>query len=170
MKKNFFLMASLILTVALCMVSCKKENINANKQETAETAEPSGDGIIQNAVKDYDGNTYNAIKLSNQVWMASNLRTTHFANGEEIEEGTVSNYHRPYYHKTDGNIETYGYLYNWKAALNMAESSENNPSGIQGVCPNGWHLPSEAEWEQLINYCKSKSEYTCTGSKSCPYK
>jgi hypothetical protein len=41
---------------------------------------------------------------------------------------------------------TYGVLYNWPAAMNGAASSSLNPSGVKGICPNGWHLPSDAEW------------------------
>jgi uncharacterized protein (TIGR02145 family) len=47
---------------------------------------------------------------------------------------------------------TYGVLYNWPAAMNGAASSTTNPSGVQGVCPTGWHLPSDAEWTQMENY------------------
>ena len=43
-----------------------------------------------------------------------------------------------------------------------ASSSNANPSGVQGVCPDGWHVPSDAEWTQLENYVSSQSEYVCT--------
>ncbi len=43
-------------------------------------------------------------------------------------------------------------LYNWSAAMQRAPSSDANPSRVQGICPKGWHLPSDAEWTQLINY------------------
>jgi uncharacterized protein (TIGR02145 family) len=51
--------------------------------------------------------------------------------------------------KATENYATYGVLYNWTAAMNGAESSDANPSGVQGICPDGWHLPSDAEWKQL---------------------
>src|SRR4030042_875983 len=54
--------------------------------------------------------------------------------------------------KATGNYMTYGVLYNWSAAMNGAASSIANPSGVQGVCPTGWHLPSDAEWTQLTDY------------------
>ena len=50
------------------------------------------------------------------------------------------------------NNNTYGVLYNWPAAMNGAASSTTNPSGVQGVCPTGWHLPSDAEWTELTDY------------------
>jgi uncharacterized protein (TIGR02145 family) len=45
--------------------------------------------------------------------------------------------------------DKYGRLYNWDTAMGGAASSVANPSGIQGVCPSGWHLPSSAEWAAL---------------------
>jgi uncharacterized protein (TIGR02145 family) len=54
--------------------------------------------------------------------------------------------------KATVNYPTYGVLYNWPAAMNGATSSTANPSGVQGVCPTGWHLPSNAEWIELIDY------------------
>ena len=53
------------------------------------------------------------------------------------------------------NNNTYGVLYNWPAAMNGAASSTTNPSGVQGVCPTGWHLPSDEEWTILTNYLGS---------------
>ena len=43
-------------------------------------------------------------------------------------------------------------MYNWPAAMNGASSSVLNPSEVQGVCPCGWHLPSDAEWNQLSDF------------------
>ena len=58
----------------------------------------------------------------------------------------------------------YGYYYNWPAAMHSAASSEAVPSGVQGVCPNGWHLPSDAEWTILTDYVSSQAEYMCDGN------
>jgi uncharacterized protein (TIGR02145 family) len=54
--------------------------------------------------------------------------------------------------KATANYNTYGVLYNWPAAMAGSESSSSKPSGVQGVCPTGWHLPSDAEWSELTNY------------------
>ncbi len=166
MKKRFlYLMVSLVLPIALCMVSCKKDNIEMPDSSNLGNQEPQGDGIIRNAVKDYDGNTYDAVKLGNQVWLASNMRTTHYADGTEIDQGTSMSYSKPYYYKPNDLDPSFGFFYNWKAAVRGAASSESNPSGVQGVCPNGWHVPSDAEWDELANYCWSKSEYVCSSNK-----
>jgi uncharacterized protein (TIGR02145 family) len=54
--------------------------------------------------------------------------------------------------KATSNYTTYGVLYSWTAAMAGATSSDSNPSGVQGVCPSSWHLPSDAEWTQLTDY------------------
>lgn len=122
--------------------------------------------IIHNAVTDIDGNHYDAVKIGDQVWIAQNLRTTHYADGTAIPAGG-DNYSDtdPYFYVTPGlDASVYGYYYNWPAAMHGAASSNTVPSGVQGVCPNGWHLPSDAEWSQLTDYVVSQSEYTCGGN------
>lgn len=93
-------------------------------------------------VTDFDGNVYNTVQIGNQCWMASNLNTTRTATGILINRYCYSGF----------TCEPYGGLYTWSTAINGATSSNNNPSGVQGICPNGWHLPSDAEWTQLIDY------------------
>lgn len=107
--------------------------------------------FIENAVQDYDGNAYNATKLGDQTWMASNLKTTHYADGVDV---TFT-----YPDGNQDNVNQYGYLYSFKTATRGAYSEENpNPSGVQGICPNGWHLPSLAEWDQLKYYLESHED------------
>ena len=50
--------------------------------------------------------------------------------------------------------------------MNGSLSSSANPSEVQGVCPDGWHVPSDAEWTQLTNYVSSQSQYVCGSSTS----
>lgn len=117
------------------------------------------DTYIENAVQDYDGNSYDATQLGDQTWMASNLKTTHYADGSYVFEGQYStNDAAKYPNGNPDNVEQYGFLYNIVLATRGEYSAENsNPSGVQGVCPNGWHLPSLAEWEQLETYLESHS-------------
>jgi len=111
------------------------------------------------SVSDFDGNIYRTVQIGNQLWMASNLRTTHYADGTPIQvlesdsdwEALDLDDKAYCYYDNDGNAEafTYGALYTWSAALNGAYSSDVNPSLVQGVCPDGWHIPSDAEWKEL---------------------
>ena len=110
-----------------------------------------------------DGNHYNMVKIGNQIWMADNLR---YEGNTTIGTTTSTTIKYRYYpNNNSSNVATYGYLYNWPAAMNGNSSSSSNPSGVQGVCPNGWHLPSDAEWRQLTDYLSSQSEFQC-GSDS----
>ena len=121
-------------------------------------------------VTDHEGNVYATVQIGNQCWMRENLRTKHYADGVAIPAGgSNTSYTEPYYYDYSSHslpLATRGYLYNWPAAMHSASSSSANPSGVQGICPTGWHLPSDAEWTQLTNYVGSQSEYTCGGSSS----
>jgi len=117
-------------------------------------------------VTDYDGNIYHTVKIGDQCWMKENMRTTHYANGGIIPEGSTSSSTTPYYYDYDTSgiaLAQRGYLYNWPAVMHGAGSSDANPSGVQGICPNGWHVPSDAEWDQLENYLRSQSLYKIDG-------
>ena len=50
--------------------------------------------------------------------------------------------------------------------MNGATSSTANPSGVQGICPDGWHVPSDAEWAQLTDYVSIQSQYVCGSNNS----
>jgi uncharacterized protein (TIGR02145 family) len=109
---------------------CKPE-INAN-------------GIyLKQKPKDADGNEYEAVLIGDQTWMAENMKYI-------IDEGSRC-------HDNDANCENFGRLYNWATAMNGAASSTANPSGVRGICPANWHIPSKAEYEQLNNYVKDNN-------------
>lgn len=113
-------------------------------------------------VTDYDDNVYHAVQIGEQCWMKENLRTTHYADGSVIQTSTTTSSTVPYYYQNPNlDVTQYGLLYNWAAVMNGAASSNVNPSGVQGICPNGWHVPSNAEWTQLIDYVKSQPEFVC---------
>lgn len=121
------------------------------------------------SVTDYDGNHYPTVEIGQQCWMKENLSTTHYTDGTEIPLGTTLSENTAYRHcpnNNSANVPIYGYLYNWTAVMHGASSSNANPSGVQGICPPGWHVPSDAEFEQLINYVSSQSQYGCGGNSS----
>lgn len=114
-----------------------------------------------------DNQLYKTVRIGEQVWMAENLR---FFPGSPLptelnlpEDGsnTEPRYYVYGYNGvgTEGiaaaNFANFGVLYNWPAAMAGAEASSTNPSGVQGVCPDGWHLPSEAEWVQLTDFVRT---------------
>ena len=120
-------------------------------------------------VTDYDSNRYNTVKIGEQCWMKENLRSTHYSDGTNIELGKSYSYDAAYRYYPNNHriyVYTYGYLYNWKAVMRNSPSSINIPSGVQGICPNDWHVPSYAEWTQLVDYVSSQSQYMCGGNNT----
>ena len=121
-------------------------------------------------VTDDDGNVYTTIMIGSQCWMAENLRVTRPASGQLIPyaggPSTVSQT-SPYRYYPNGdyqNIASYGYLYNFPAVLSGETSSSSNPSGVRGICPFGWHVPSAAEWTQLTDFVMSQIPYRCVNN------
>ncbi len=179
MRKYFILGAALVVSVAMLFTSCKKEEVNNNGNNSGNTENPgggSGSGnqeypetavVLPNAVSDIDGNSYDAVQIGNQVWMAENLRTTKYADGTTIPMGSTYSLTDPYRYAPNNetsNVASYGYLYNWPAVMHGTSGSENNPSGVQGICPTGWHVPSDAEWTELTNYMKTQPAYMASGN------
>lgn len=120
-------------------------------------------------VSDVDGNTYATVQIGSQCWMAENLRTTKYADGTAIAQGSSTSTTMGYWYYPNNdsiNKSTYGLLYNWKAVMGTSSSSSSNPSGVQGVCPTGWHVPSDAEWTQLIGYVSTEVSYHCGGTST----
>lgn len=98
-------------------------------------------------ITDFEGNVYRTVKIGNQIWMAENLKTKFYKNGGVIEKvepkygytkankGVYCNYDN----KPDNSI-FYGYMYNFPAI--------SNP---EGICPEGWHLPTFNDMYTMIN-------------------
>jgi uncharacterized protein (TIGR02145 family) len=101
-----------------------------------------------NTVTDIDGNVYQTVTIGTQVWMAENLKVTHYRNGDPVpnvtDGGTWSGLSTGAYcnyNNDTGNVATYGRLYNW---YGVADS--------RNIAPAGWHVASDAEWQTLVDY------------------
>ena len=148
------------------------QNQNASESLTLQfaTAQGMNDGLpcpSSPTVTDQDGNVYNTVQIGNQCWMKENLRVTHYSNGEAIPMGDSTSLTLPYRYCPDNdtaNVASHGYLYTWPSVMHGAPSSSDNPSGVQGICPKGWHVPSNAEFGQLIYYAGSMSTYQCSNN------
>lgn len=98
----------------------------------------------QGTVTDKEGNVYATIVIGTQTWMAENLRSTKYPDGSSIGQDGF------YYYNNDiSNKSSYGCLYIWDVAMRGEAASNSVPSGRQGVCPQGWHIPSDEEWKIL---------------------
>jgi uncharacterized protein (TIGR02145 family) len=101
-----------------------------------------------NPATDADGNTYTTVSIGTQVWMKENLKVSKYRNGNLIPtnldnaswKNTTSGAYA-IYNNDAANNNTYGKLYNWYA---LADS--------RGLCPTGWHVPSDAEWTTLKTF------------------
>lgn len=102
-----------------------------------------------------DGKTYKIVKIGKQIWMAENLNYA--------VEGSLC------YDNDLANCDKYGRLYNWATAMALPEECNENECKSQlktphiGVCPKGWHLPTNVEWDELLRYVDGNN-----GTKS-PY-
>lgn len=126
---------SIFLCFAVFLISCK--------EEPEPIPEPT-------TVEDFDGNIYNIITIGNQKWLQENLRVTHFNNGDAIPTTTpatldLSNQENPIYQWSyngeNQNIAQYGLLYSWHTV-----------SDSRGIAPEGWHVATEEDWDELISY------------------
>ncbi len=102
-----------------------------------------GDGL-----KDFDGNHYNSVVIGIQVWMKENLNVSHYRNGDVIPQVTDPTQWKNlttgawcYYNNDPGYGSIYGKLYNWYAV-----------NDYRGIAPNGFHIPTDAEWTILTNF------------------
>ena len=126
----------------------------------SDTESKTGYIMVTDPITDYDGNIYKTVQIGNQLWMKENLKTTHYADGTALIDGTGAgdisgDYTTKYcfaYHDNESYVATHGRLYTWAAAMNGASGSETNPGEVQGVCPDGWHLPGDDEWQELEMY------------------
>ena len=137
MKRIFIVSATLLLSL-FAFTHCNHENGGEN-----------GNNDNPCAVVDADGNCYDTVHIGNQIWMKSNLRTTHFRDGSPIPLGnnmnvtsSVSGYCRPTNTDIPGyNSEIHGLYY-----------SEAAVHDTRGLCPAGWHVPTLADWNEMAKH------------------
>lgn len=161
----------LLLCSAFILASCDKDDDIITSFE-------------QSTVTDCDGNEYRTVKIGDQWWMAENMRATKY-DTESSQAGTVialasqmGGYYTPYYTRimpTTNSIvgginlsvnlsveqrAKIGHLYNWAAAMGVETGEvEAGPEGRQqGICPNGWHIPTDSEWTTLTDYISKNCE------------
>jgi len=127
-------------------------------------------------VNDVDGNTYNTVLIGTQCWLKENMRTTKYPGGGAITKGNpaeivgpwstdVGLYSCPPIDNTTGEdcaaAASLGMLYQWSAAMDGSTTA-----GAQGICPTGWHVPSDIDWKTLEGSLgMSVAEQNLTGQR-----
>ena len=139
-------------------------------------------------VSDHEGNVYATVQVGEQCWMRDNLRTmTSPSTGTYLIPAAGTDYtftgKQAFWYNNSATYApmNYGLMYNWNAAVDTfntaygetsVNTDYNNAVSVtfsghrRGICPAGWHLPSDAEWTQLTDYVSSQSEYSCGGNSS----
>jgi len=115
-------------TVSMTAIVVVAIGIAASCEKVSENNNPTT--FETGTVTDIDGNVYKTVKIGNAWWMAENLKATHTSDGTSVSEAYV-------YNDDESYLNDYGRLYTWEAA--------------KKPFIEGWHLPSEAEWNILEN-------------------
>ena len=129
-----FLFRGLFLVSALFLLFSCDESLNESQINT---------------VTDVDGNVYLTVQIGDQLWMAENLKTIHYRNGDaisKISDNTewINNTNSGaycYYKNNSDHKDVYGCLYNWGAVKDNRK-----------IAPEGWHIPGDPEWRELIEF------------------
>jgi uncharacterized protein (TIGR02145 family) len=169
MKKVIYIILSITMLTA-----CKKESSNPTDNSTTNSNSTNPVTCIDNpninftcigtpvgkfsdCIKDINGNTYKTVTIGTQTWMAENLKTSKYNDGtsipnvtdgkqwKELTKGAWCNYNN-----SDSLGKIYGKLYNWFAVSPTTNGNKN-------ICPSGWHVPNNTEWNSLIEFLGSKN-------------
>ena len=97
-----------------------------------------------------DGQTYKTVKIGDQVWMAENLNYDDSVQTPSLKERSWC------FDDVPEHCNVTGRLYTWAAAIDSAALANDFSGDIQGICPDGWHLPSSDEWSSLITVAGDK--------------
>lgn len=169
---------------ALRLLIAAREYVNDENRSALEKRIAEVNDMLW-TIKDICGNKYNIVRIGEQYWMAENLRCNRYDTNsgayktlkevhpfpEKDGDNTI-----PYFTNatnlklwTENSVESgvnvnknqiskFGYFYNWAAAVGVENGYDRTTSFAnhhQGICPNGWHLPSEKEWEMFYRYIKN---------------
>lgn len=116
-----------------------------------------------------DGQTYATVKIGNKVWMAQNLNFKGYKNKEDEDSTLMANLSGGHIcnSKKEAHCDVCGRLYDWAAVMNLNESMDSVTAKAmivdphQGICPDGWHIPSMDEFEHIITeYYSSNTDKT----------
>jgi len=108
---------------------------------SSSTGGSSSSIVIERGTVEYEGYTYKTVKIGTQWWFAENLRYN--------TEGSVC------YEGLDENCDKYGRLYDWATAMELPATYNNLAYVVdveQGICPDGWRIPNNADWDKLLRY------------------
>lgn len=148
MKNRTCIYSSTIFILILFLAfGCKKDEVSSINQTNGRSSAVFNPNLTYGTMTDQDGNEYKTFHINGQTWMAENLRTTKYRNGDYIPKiidnntwtnlttGAYCNYNNT---ENIDTIATYGRLYNWYTI-----------SDTRNLAPEGWHVATNTDWELL---------------------
>jgi uncharacterized protein (TIGR02145 family) len=187
MKKSIYL--SIYFCIFFLSISLNSQSINSQALENGESIKRNATynleeikvrwkkaalencvGVPCNAftcgsstISDIDGNSYNTALIGTQCWTRENLKVTKYNDGSLIPDSTSSTWGTAAIGARTGYVAagvsnyvgTFGYLYNWYAATDSRK-----------ICPVGWHVPTDSEWNSLIQFIHPTASVNVTGPQS----
>ena len=158
--------------VAFAVVGCddsSSASAGSNGEPSVESSSSSVTADETGSMTDSrDGKTYRTVKIGDQVWMAENLNYAYY-KFEVLGKAFTSDSISWCYGNDPANCTKYGRLYTWGAAMDSVGKWSTNGKGcgytktcsptypVRGVCPDGWHLPTKADFETLFTAVGGKS-------------
>jgi uncharacterized protein (TIGR02145 family) len=99
-----------------------------------------------------DGKTYNTVQIGTQCWFKENLNVGARINGSQNQNATNGIIEKYCYNDLESNCDIYGGLYQWDEMMQGSTTP-----GEQGICPTGWHIPTDGEWTALTTFLGGES-------------
>ena len=117
--------------------------IETSTESSSSTGSSTGVNCGDYFIDSRDGKEYNTVLIGNQCWMRENLNIGTMINGSnnQTDNGSIEKY---CYDDDASNCDTYGGLYQWNEMMQYVTTE-----GVQGICPDGWHIPTDTEWKIL---------------------
>lgn len=148
----------ILISFSLLIISCEKDESDLPAAENPIIQPPVKPPVDTNYFIDSrDSTRYAYVQIGNQIWMAEDLKYLPMVHSPDSGSRTKAFYYVYDYFgnsvteaKALDNYKAYGVLYNWTAAMDSTLPSQ--VGSVQGVCPDGWHLPSDAEWTELTDF------------------
>ncbi|HSQ42535.1 MAG TPA: fibrobacter succinogenes major paralogous domain-containing protein [Fibrobacteraceae bacterium] len=141
MSSSVELLSSGVSFSSLAEISSSNQTSSSSSEESSSSVAISYGTLTDTR----DEQTYKTVLIGTQTWMAENLNY-----------GTLDEEESWCYLLTENYCKTFGRLYSWTIAMGIDTSYNHATLGasnsVQGICPSGWHVPSSAEWDSLINY------------------
>ncbi len=148
MKRFPFICGLILISCSFIMFSCNRNKVTCGACKFE---------LLPDSVWDLDYNLYSQVRIGDQIWLGENLRSLHYADGSVIDN--LDNVIGGRYEFPMGQVDSavkYGVLYNWAAARHLNDEKVMNDR-VQGICPEGFHLPSADEWNDLVFFVSNCS-------------